>query len=594
MGEVYLAKTGGIEGIERVCVVKKLRADVTKNREYVNRFLDEARVVVNLNHANICHVFDAGVVGNEYYLAMEYISGVNLRDIQKQAYELQRCLAPGVVIWMIAAVLEGLDYAHRHCHPLTAQPMHLVHRDISPQNIMVSYEGEVRLIDFGLAASELKMEQTESHVVMGKVAYMSPEQARGEQVSAATDQFSAAIVLYELLVGDRFYGPKSSYEIWQVVGVGGFSPRRWYVLDPVMKNILERALNPDPKKRYPTCGDFKDALYSYLLDEKLTTTNRAVREAVRDFFGPEMKKEQSFLSQFTDLSAVALRTNTTPNHDSGEVVSIYKNKKSGTLAYGQSQSESTATSDSTEKVPGTSGSNAIPDAEPSIDDGKEARGLARYDETVIVQNRLRQSESESLTSRIITDSKLQQGRHLAIIVSMTLLGLAALVIFIITKSLSQSTEPVQSQPNRVVSTEPSVQKTVIAKRATEIIQQSPLRSAKNLPAAKPRFKKTRPRLDEPLEPAVQGMPAKVSTSPTGTAAIKPPQEESFRNRLMRANRDKTITRSEAQALLSSCARPCAKTWSRLLSQTAGNGDKDAVPQLAKASMHACFKRCSQP
>jgi serine/threonine protein kinase len=594
MGEVYLAKTGGIEGIERVCVVKKLRADVTKNREYVNRFLDEARVVVNLNHANICHVFDAGVVGNEYYLAMEYISGVNLRDIQKQAYELQRCLAPGVVIWMMAAVLEGLDYAHRHCHPLTGQPLHLVHRDISPQNIMVSYEGEVRLIDFGLAASELKIEQTESQVVMGKVAYMSPEQARGDEVSASTDQFSAAVVLYELLVGDRFYGPKSSYEIWQVVGVGGFTPRRWYVLDPVMKGILERALNPDPKKRYPTCGDFKDALYSYLLDEKLTTTNRAVREAVREFFGPEIEKEKSFLSQFTDLSAVALRTNTGSNPESGEVVSIYKNKKGGTLPYGRSQPEWAADSSATEELQAADDSKSNPVSESPSTAQKASPDMSRYDQTVIVQNRLRQSDTENLTSRFITDSKLKQGKQTAIFVSIILVSLAVLTAFMMAKSLSPSSKTAEAPTSIDIPSKSSPKETVPPKGQLEKQQKGEPRQAKKVSSAKPKAKKQKPSAVASTKPVVQSKPVGSSPAPTPSVAPNPPQEQSFRDRFLHANRDNIVTRSEAQELLSTCSKPCAKTWGRLLSQTPSKGDRDAVPQLAKASMHACFKRCSQP
>jgi serine/threonine protein kinase len=153
MGEVYLAKTGGIEGIERVCVLKKLRPDFGDNKEYVNRFLDEARLVVQLSHANIAHVFDVGRVGNEYYLAMEYVSGVSLKALMARAFERGQPVPPDVALYVLCEVLLGLDYAHRLEHPVSGQPLHLVHRDISPHNVMVSYEGEVKLIDFGLAES---------------------------------------------------------------------------------------------------------------------------------------------------------------------------------------------------------------------------------------------------------------------------------------------------------------------------------------------------------------------------------------------------------------------------------------------------------
>ena len=312
MGEVYLAKHGGIEGIDRLCVLKKLRPDFTQNEEYVRRFIDEARVVVQLNHANICHVFDVGRVGSEYYLAMEYVSGVNVRALGHRAQERGQRLPENVALYIASEVLEALDYAHRHAHPLTGKPLHLVHRDVSPQNVMVNYEGEVKLIDFGLAASDLKEEQTESQVVMGKVAYMSPEQARGEKVTPHTDQFAAGIVAYELVVGERFYGEMNNYQIWQVVGRGGFTPPKWDTLSPELQALLARALHGDPKKRFPTCGDFKDALLTYVVARHPTTSKRTVRALMRDLFEDDTQRERSFLSRFADVSAASLQAGTEP------------------------------------------------------------------------------------------------------------------------------------------------------------------------------------------------------------------------------------------------------------------------------------------
>lgn len=300
MGAVYLAKRGGIAGIDRLCVLKKLRPDLTQNAEYVRRFIDEARLAVQLNHANICHTFDVGRVGNEYYLAMEYVSGVNLRALQNRARERGRTIPEGAALFILCEVLEALDYAHRLEHPMTGKPLNLVHRDVSPQNVMVSFEGEVKLVDFGLAASELKEEQTESQMVMGKVAYMSPEQARGEKVTPHTDQFAAAIVGYELFAGERFYGEMSNYQIWQVVGRGGFTPRRWAELSPELLAVLARALHGDPAQRFPTCGDFKDALQSSLVSRYPATNRRAVRSLLRELFEGDTARERSFLARFAD------------------------------------------------------------------------------------------------------------------------------------------------------------------------------------------------------------------------------------------------------------------------------------------------------
>lgn len=303
MGEVYLAKHGSIEGIDRLCVLKKLRPDFTRNEEYVRRFIDEARVVVQLNHANICHVFDVGRVEHEYYLAMEYVSGVNLRVLHQRAAASGSRVPEAVALWLIAEMLEALDYAHRHTHPMTGQPLHLVHRDVSPQNVMVNYEGEIKLIDFGLAASDLKEEQTESQVVMGKVAYMSPEQARGDKVTPQTDQFAAAIVAYEVLMGERYYGEMNNYQIWQVVGRGGFTPPAWDRIPEALRPILARALHGDLHRRYESCGDFKDAITRYLVQCYPTTSKRTVRTLLRELFQEDTQKERSFLARFADVSA---------------------------------------------------------------------------------------------------------------------------------------------------------------------------------------------------------------------------------------------------------------------------------------------------
>jgi serine/threonine-protein kinase len=303
MGEVYLAKTGGIEGIERLCVVKKLRPDVGHNAEYANRFLDEARLAVQLNHANVAHVFDVGKVGDELYLAMEFVSGVSLRALLARCFEQGAMLPEAVALFVLSETLEALDYAHRSEHPMTGRPLNLVHRDVSPHNVMVSYEGEVKLIDFGLAASELKEEHTASQVVMGKVAYMAPEQARGERVDGRCDQFAAAVVAYELFAGDRFYGEMSNYEIWQVVGRGGFTPRRWAALDPALQRILATALHGDPALRFGSCGDFKDALTELLIERHPKTTRRMVRNAVRSLFAIDTERERRLLFHLAQLPA---------------------------------------------------------------------------------------------------------------------------------------------------------------------------------------------------------------------------------------------------------------------------------------------------
>lgn len=303
MGQVFLAKRQGLRGIDRFCVVKKLRPDHASHDEYVRRFLDEARVVVQLNHANICHVFDVGQVDDEYYLAMEHVSGVTLRALFQRARKRGDSVPAELVLRGALDVLEALDYAHCRSHPTTGQPLHLVHRDVSPQNIMWSYDGDIKLIDFGLAASELKEEHTQDHVVMGKVAYMSPEQARGERVTAQADQFAAAIVLYELLTLERFYGALATHEIWQRAGRGDHAPERLHTLPPDVQEVLRRALHADPEARFPSCGAFRDALAATQLLRGGLRSRREIGEFVRDCFAAEYEEERVAWATFAQLPA---------------------------------------------------------------------------------------------------------------------------------------------------------------------------------------------------------------------------------------------------------------------------------------------------
>jgi serine/threonine protein kinase len=304
MGEVYLAKKAQIEGIDHLCVLKRLRSDLGEEEEYVRRFIDEARLVVQLNHGNICHVFDVGRVGPDHFLAMEYIPGVNLRTITDRLATEGEGLAAGLALYLATEVLDALDYAHRFKDRVSGETINLVHRDVSPHNVMVSFEGETKLIDFGLAASELRDEKTESHVVMGKVSYMSPEQARGDDVSGATDQFATAIILYELLSGKRFYGERRLHEIWQIVGVGDYLPDGFDDdIDEAMRPLLKRALSGKPGDRFPSCEALRDELEKLLHTQHGGVGKRQLRELVQRICADEEEHHRRVLKTYQDLSS---------------------------------------------------------------------------------------------------------------------------------------------------------------------------------------------------------------------------------------------------------------------------------------------------
>ncbi|HEY4220298.1 MAG TPA: protein kinase [Myxococcota bacterium] len=298
MGEIFLGATGGVAGAVRLVVIKTLRPDLEKERGYLQRFLDEARVVLQLQHPNIAQVYEVGDVDGAHFIAMEHIAGTNLRRLVDVT--AQNIPVP-LALYIMAETLSGLDSAHRHKHPLTGERLRVVHRDVSPHNVMLSYDGEVKLIDFGLATSELKLEQTGSDVVMGKIAYMSPEQARGEPVDAQTDQFAAAVVLYELLAGARFYGDRSYRDIWIVAGNGEHQPDLTR-LAPELHAILARALAFDASARFPSCAEFADALREVLRNKYPLAGKAMLRDFVDEHLALDRQSSEASLRNVAPLA----------------------------------------------------------------------------------------------------------------------------------------------------------------------------------------------------------------------------------------------------------------------------------------------------
>ena len=196
MGEVYLARQSGLDGFQKLLVIKTLLPHLCEDEEFITMFKDEARVTAQLIHPNICQVFEFDQVGGVYYMCMEYLRGEDLRRLWKACEAHGTPLRVPLICRIIADAASGLDFAHR-LRDAKGEPYHIVHRDISPQNILVSWDGGVKIVDFGIARARDVHE--EAGVIKGKFAYMSPEQARGEPVDCRSDVFAAGIVLYELV-----------------------------------------------------------------------------------------------------------------------------------------------------------------------------------------------------------------------------------------------------------------------------------------------------------------------------------------------------------------------------------------------------------
>lgn len=300
MGDVYLAKHGLLLGFEKHCVLKMLRDDRADDALALARFADEARVVVQLGHRNICPVFDVGRVGSRLYVALEYVVGRDLRTVA-----LAAPMPTAIALHVVGEVLEALDYAHRFVDVKTGAPLGIVHRDVSPHNVLLGVEGDTKLIDFGIATTKAHT-TTDGDGVFGKLSYMAPEHARGEVVDGRADQFAAAIMLTELLLGERFFAGLDQQQVWEVVGGGTHRPARFGSLPPPLRAVLDRALSPEAGDRFATCADFGEALGSWARETGEVAAPRDVRRHLRAVFG-DLAAEHRALLRTADVTLDALQ-----------------------------------------------------------------------------------------------------------------------------------------------------------------------------------------------------------------------------------------------------------------------------------------------
>ncbi|MBU8899419.1 serine/threonine protein kinase [Corallococcus sp. H22C18031201] len=272
MAELFLAFTSGPGGFRKFVAVKQILPDIKKDDQFVKMFLDEARITAAFSHANIGQVFDLGEEDGELYLAMEFLPGQNLEQVVKAASRKGQPLPVGFSSRVLRDSCLGLHYAHHFTDP-AGKPVAVVHRDVSPKNVMITYDGVVKVIDFGIAKARGKLGRTQVGTVKGTSGYMSPEQVRNQALDGRSDLFSAGVMLHELLTGQRlFNGPHEAAVMMQIVSDEIPSPRS---LNPAVPEALDavvmRALARDSSKRFATCREMaraiEAALGSELFDE---------------------------------------------------------------------------------------------------------------------------------------------------------------------------------------------------------------------------------------------------------------------------------------------------------------------------------------
>jgi serine/threonine protein kinase len=291
MAEVYRAVTHGVEGFRRTFVVKRILAEKATNPTFVRMFCDEARISALLHHPNIVQVYDFGHVTGSYFLAMEYLPGKDLSSLMRVLRAAKASVPPGLAAYVAREVAAGLHYAHTLRAP-SGQPLGIVHRDVTPSNIMLLYAGGVKILDFGIAKASSAVQAAETEGVKGKFGYLSPEQARSADVDGRSDIFALGVTLWEMLAGRRLFASKNEVETLRnvlqkpVPPPSAFRPE----IPPELDRIVLRALERSPDRRYASAEEMaRDC-------EEVVRDARADGQALRAFLNDLFAEESSSLS----------------------------------------------------------------------------------------------------------------------------------------------------------------------------------------------------------------------------------------------------------------------------------------------------------
>ncbi|RJS18672.1 protein kinase [Corallococcus sp. H22C18031201] len=302
MAEVFIAKAFGVEGFERILAIKKILPTMAEDEEFITMFIDEARISVQLNHANVVHIHELGKHDDTYFIAMEYVAGRDVRTILERYRRRKEIMPTAQAVFIVSKMCEGLDYAHRK-KDARGQDLHIIHRDVSPQNILVSYEGEVKIIDFGIAKAANRSQKTQAGILKGKFGYMSPEQVRGMPIDRRSDIFAVGVLLYEMLTGEKLFVGESDFSTLEKVRNADVpTPREFNPnISAGLEKVVMKALAREPEERYQWASDLQEDLMRFLLAGDAIYSSKHLSGYMKEAFAEDLLREAEKMERYASV-----------------------------------------------------------------------------------------------------------------------------------------------------------------------------------------------------------------------------------------------------------------------------------------------------
>ncbi|NUM87698.1 MAG: serine/threonine protein kinase [Bdellovibrionales bacterium] len=304
MAEIYRARRASAgDGADRIIVIKKVIANLSNNPEFVEMFEEEIKITVGLTNPHIIQIYDYGKVGGQYFMAMEYVEGKNLRQFVKRLADMKSMFSIDMSSHIISQVCHALAYAHNFKDRLTGKNLGIVHRDISPQNVMISYDGAVKLFDFGIAKAKTANENTQAGVIKGKPSYLSPEQINGEELDGRSDIFALGIVLWELLTAKRLFVSDNDVAVLKMIQSAKIEPPSTYnpAVPQQLDAIVLKSLARDKTKRYQTAEEYQRDLHKFLYSFNPGFNPADLSYYAQELFKNEIKEDRERLMKYLAL-----------------------------------------------------------------------------------------------------------------------------------------------------------------------------------------------------------------------------------------------------------------------------------------------------